>query len=335
MQWQELLNSPLGIAFITLLGLLVGSFLNVVIYRLPIMMDRAEKAYAREVLTNTADVDCADAHETNVDKAVDDIQATLAGEENKSRVADFPETAVTEGNANNAEAAVSEETSRFNLLYPPSACPHCKHSIRFWQNIPVLSYLWQRGRCVGCHARISIRYPLVELFTALLSFLVALQFHEPGAIACALLLTWGLVALVFIDAEHQLLPDVLTLPLMWLGIVAALFEWFVPLNMAVLGAMIGYLSLWSVYWLFKLATGREGMGYGDFKLLAALCAFQGPQAIPVILLVAAVCGLIYAAIVRLGRGKPFAFGPFLALAGWLTFMYGGVIGAWTGFWGLY
>lgn len=288
MAWQELLNSSLGIAFITLLGLLVGSFLNVVIYRLPIMMDRAEKAYA---------------------------QMVLAGEEE----ADKPE----------------DEVPRFNLFYPPSACPHCGHSIRFWQNIPVVSYLWQRGRCAGCGKAISPRYPLVETLTALLSFLVALQFHEPGAIACALLLTWGLVALIFIDAEHQLLPDVLTLPLMWLGITAGLFEWFVPLDMAVLGAMFGYLSLWTVYWLFKLITGREGMGYGDFKLLAALGAFQGPMIIPVILLVAAVCGLIYAAIVRVGRGNPIAFGPFLAVAGWLTFMYGGMIGAWTGLPGVY
>lgn len=288
MPLQELLNSPLGIMGITLLGLLVGSFLNVVIYRLPIMMDRAEKAYAQMVLAGDEETDSQE-----------------------------------------------DEATRFNLLYPPSACPHCGHAIRSWQNIPVVSYLWQRGRCAGCRAPISIRYPLVESLTALLSFLVALQFHEPGAIASALLLTWGLVALVFIDAEHQLLPDVLTLPLMWLGITAGLFEWFVPLEMAVLGAMFGYLSLWTVYWLFKLITGREGMGYGDFKLLAALGAFQGPLLLPAILLVAAVCGLIYAAIVRVGRGKPIAFGPFLAVAGWLTFMYGGVISAWTGLLGAY
>lgn len=286
MLWQELFNTPLSIALITLLGLLVGSFLNVVIYRLPIMMDNAEKAYAQAVIAGK------DAHDV-------------------------------------------EDPPRFNLLYPPSACPNCGHNIRAWQNIPVLSYIWQRGKCVGCHTLISFRYPLVEMLTATLSFLVALQFHEPGAIVCALLLTWGLVALFFIDADHQLLPDVITLPLMWLGLFAGLFEWFLPLQMAVLGAMIGYLSLWSVYWLFKLATGREGMGYGDFKLLAALCAFQGPQAIPLILLVAAISGLIYAMIVRIGRGKPFAFGPFLAVAGWITFMYGGAISALTGLAGAY
>lgn len=287
MIWQDFFSSPLGIALIALLGLLVGSFLNVVIYRLPIMMDNAEKAYAKAVMSET----------------------------------DIDETA--------------GETLHFNLLYPPSACPHCGHKIRAWQNIPVLSYLWQRGRCAGCNAAISMRYPFVEILTALLSLLVAVNFHDIGAMASALLFTWGLVVLFFIDIDHQLLPDVITLPLMWIGLFAGLFEWFVPLNMAVWGAMIGYLSLWSVYWLFKLITGREGMGYGDFKLLAALCAFQGPQMIPLILLLSAVSALIYAMIVRIGQGKPFAFGPFLALSGWLTFMYGGFIGALTGFAGVY
>lgn len=285
MQWHLLADSSLGTVFFTLLGLLVGSFLNVVIYRLPIMMDNAEKAYARAV--------------------VEGIDASEA---------DVP---------------------RFTLAYPPSACPHCGHKIRFWQNIPVVSYLWQRGRCVHCHARISIRYLLVELLTATLSFLVALHFHDLWSIIFALLLTWALIALVFIDAEHQLLPDVITLPLMWLGILAGIFGIFVPLEVSVIGAMVGYLSLWTVYWLFKLATGREGMGYGDFKLLAALCAFQGAQVLPVILLVAALCGLLYAAIVRIGRGKPFAFGPFLAVAGWITFMYGGELSALTGIFGVY
>lgn len=272
---------------ITFVGLAVGSFLNVVIYRLPIMMDNAEKAYAREV---------------------------LAGED---------------------DAHLEAETPRFTLSYPPSACPHCGHRIRFWQNIPVISYLWQRGKCAGCQAKISPRYLWVEILTAVLSFLVAVHFHELWQIVFALLFTWALVALVFIDAEHQLLPDVITLPLMWLGILAGIFGLFVPLQVSVIGAMLGYLSLWSVYWLFKLITGREGMGYGDFKLLAALCAFQGAQAIPMILLVAALCGLAYAAIVRIGKGKPFAFGPFLAVAGWLSFMYGSELGALSGLFGLY
>ena len=287
MFWQELLGSYLGVILITLLGLLVGSFLNVVIYRLPIMMDRAEKSYAQAVISQV----------------------------------DFSE--------------IVETTPHFNLLYPPSACPNCGHKIRAWQNIPVLSYLLQRGRCVGCGSSISLRYPLIEMLTAGLSFLVALQFHEVGALLCALLFTWGLITLFFIDAEHQLLPDAITLPLMWIGIFAGLFEWFIPLKMAVLGAMLGYLSLWSVYWIFKLITGREGMGYGDFKLLAALCAFQGPQAIPFILMVAAVCGLIYASFLRIARGKPIAFGPFLAAAGWITFMYGDEIGVLLGITGLY
>lgn len=286
MPWQELAVSTPGVAFFTLLGLAVGSFLNVVIYRLPIMMDNAEKAYAR---------------------------AVLAGEDD----------------------AEAEETPRFTLSYPPSACPHCGQRIRFWQNIPVLSYLMQRGKCAGCRATISPRYVWVEILTAVLSFLVAVHFHELWQIVFALLFTWALVALVFIDAEHQLLPDVITLPLMWLGILAGIFGLFVPLQVAVIGAMLGYLSLWSVYWLFKLITGREGMGYGDFKLLAALCAFQGAQAIPMILLVAALCGLAYAAIARIGKGRPFAFGPFLAMAGWISFMYGGELGALSGLFGLY
>lgn len=285
MIWQDLFHSFFGIAFFTILGLMVGSFLNVVIYRLPIMMENAEKTYAKALLEKNDSVD--------------------------------------------------SEEMRFNLCYPPSACPHCGHRIRFWQNIPVISYLLQRGRCVNCQTSIDIRYLLVEVLTAMFSFLVVIHFHELWQIAFALLFTWALVVLVFIDAEHQLLPDVITLPLMWLGILAGVLGIFVPLEISVIGAMAGYLSLWSVYWLFKLITGREGMGYGDFKLLAALCAFQGAQAIPMILLFAAVCGLIYAAIVRIGKGKPFAFGPFLALAGWISFMYGNELGAMSGLFGIY
>lgn len=285
MIWQDLSHSFLGFVFFTILGLMVGSFLNVVIYRLPIMMENAEKAYANALLEKAG--------------------------------------------------LTNSEDTRFNLCYPPSACPNCKCRIRFWQNIPVVSYLLQHGKCTNCQASISVRYLLVELLTAMLSLLVAIHFHELWQIGFALLFTWALVALVFIDAEHQLLPDVITLPLMWLGILAGVLGVFVPLEVAVVGAMVGYLSLWSVYWLFKLITGREGMGYGDFKLLAALCAFQGAQAIPMILLFAAVCGLIYAAIVRIGKGKPFAFGPFLALAGWISFMYGNELNAISGLFGIY
>ena len=170
-----------------------------------------------------------------------------------------------------------EPTERFNLMVPGSRCPHCGTEIRFWQNIPVVSYLLQRGRCVGCGTKITVRYLLVEVLCAVLSILVVLKYPDPWQLAFALLLTWGLLALIFIDAEQQILPDVITLPLMWLGIVAACVQGglFIGLRESVIGAMVGYLSLWSVYWLFRLVTGKEGMGYGDFKLLALLCAWQG------------------------------------------------------------
>ena len=220
---------PAGIVLVGILGLMVGSFLNVVIYRLPIMMERAEKFYAWEVL--------------HIDK---------------------------EGMGENPY----EPTERFNLMVPGSRCPHCGTEIRFWQNIPVVSYLLQRGRCVGCGAKITIRYLLVEVLCAVLSILVVLKYPDPWQLAFALLLTWSLLALIFIDAEQQILPDVITLPLMWLGIIAACIHGglFIGLRESVIGAIVGYLSLWSVYWLFRLVTGKEGMGYGDFKLLALLCA---------------------------------------------------------------
>lgn len=273
----ELFQSVPGMALVALLGLVVGSFLNVVIYRLPRMIERGEQAYARAVVGGVDPSDVPD--------------------------------------------------DRFNLFYPPSACPHCGHAIRAWQNIPILSYLMQRGRCASCQGRIAPRYLLVELLTMLLSVLVVLQYPDPMQLGFALILTWALIALVFIDAETQLLPDVLTLPLMWLGMIAGLLGLFVSLEASVIGAMVGYMSLWVVYWAFKLITGREGMGYGDFKLLAALCAFQGAYMLPIILFMAAICGLVFALISRLGRGIPMAFGPYLAAAGWLVFMYGNSVEA--------
>lgn len=269
----EIFSIPLGLFFVGLLGLVVGSFLNVVIYRLPIMMDRAERHYAKMIIEGESDEE-----ETQMQK--------------------------------------------FNLLYPPSACPKCKHAIRFWQNIPILSYLLQRGKCANCGTSISIHYLLVELLTAVLSVLVALKYPELITLGFALLFTWSLIALAFIDAEHQILPDVITLPLLWLALLAAVFGYIVDLQTAVIGAMIGYLSLWIVYWIFKLLTGREGMGYGDFKLLAALCAWQGAMMLPIILFLSAILGLIFALLSRLKQGIPIAFGPFLAIAGWITFMYG-------------
>lgn len=268
------------------LGLAVGSFLNVVIYRLPLMLDREWRAQCAELASH-------DPHATTV--------AATPGE-------------------------------RFNLVVPRSACPSCKAPITALQNIPLVSWVLLRGRCARCAAPISVRYPLVELLTGILSAWVAARFgFSLGALA-ALVLTWFLIALTFIDIDHQLLPDSLTLPLLWLGLTLSLWgpQAAAPLPVDVrsslIGAVAGYLSLWSVYHLFRLVTGKEGMGYGDFKLLAALGAWLGWQMLlPVILiaaLVGAVVGITMLAIQRQSRATPIPFGPFLAAASWLVLMFG-------------
>ena len=282
--WADFLQTPAGIASVGLLGLFVGSFLNVVIYRLPLMIERDEKRWAWHVL--------------------------------------YGQT--------NCHPDLSE--SRFNLVVPRSACPQCGKRIAAWENIPVLSWLFQRGSCTGCGGRISPRYLAVEILAALVSVLVVLYYPHPLQLAFALMFTWGLIALIFIDARHQILPDRITLSLLWLGIIAALCDsQFVGLASSVTGVLVGYLSLWSIYWLFKLLTGKEGMGHGDFKLLACLCAWQGAWTLPVILLAAAVCGLLYAWTIGLGWSKAMPFGPFLCTAGWLSFLYGDHIAVWLGF----
>jgi len=270
------------------LGLAVGSFLNVVIYRLPIMLDRQWRAQCAELAG-------ADPHATTV-------------------------------------AAGPHE--RFDLIMPRSACPACKAPITALQNIPLISWVVLRGRCARCAAPISVRYPLVELLTGILSGWVAAHFGFGLAALGALIFTWFLLALTFIDVDTQLLPDSLTLPLLWLGLVLSLWaqpgagggEFPVDLRSSVLGAVAGYLSLWTVYHLFRLVTGKEGMGYGDFKLLAALGAWLGWQMLLPVILIAAVVGAIVGAVL-LGvrgqnRGTPIAFGPFLAAAGWLVLMFG-------------
>ncbi|MCP8634031.1 A24 family peptidase [Pseudomonas mosselii] len=266
-------HPPFFYALAAVLGLLVGSFLNVLAYRLPLMLERQWQREAQEVLG-------------------------------------LPQA----------------ERERFDLCLPASRCPHCQRPIRAWENIPVLSYVALRGRCSGCKARISVRYPLVELATALLSLLVAWHFG-PGMEALAvMLLTWGLIGLSLIDAEHQLLPDVLVLPLLWLGLVVNAFGLLVPLADAVWGAVAGYLSLWAVYWVFKLVTGKEGMGFGDFKLLAMLGAWGGWQVLPLTLMLASLVGaLIGLTLVRLKRtqmGAALPFGPYLAIAGWIAVLWG-------------
>jgi leader peptidase (prepilin peptidase)/N-methyltransferase len=263
----------LFIALSLVVGLCVGSFLNVVIYRLPKMMEAEWQAQAAELRGET--------------------------------IAAAP---------------------RFNLVTPDSHCPACNHHITTLENIPVLSWLVLRARCSACGVAISARYPGVELVTGLLSALVAWRFGPTAATAAALLLTWALVALAFIDFDTTLLPDSITLPLVWIGLAFNLTGTFVPLSGAVIGAMAGYLVLWSVYWLFKLATGKEGMGYGDFKLLAALGAFLGWQMLPLIVLLSSVVGAVFGValiiLARRGREIPMPFGPYLACAGYIALLFG-------------
>ncbi len=272
-----------------ILGLLVGSFLNVVIYRLPLMLERGWRAEAADLL---AAADAAHA-------------ATLPADPGPA----------------------------FNLLAPRSACPHCKTPIKARHNVPVLSWLWLRGRCAACGAGISVRYPAVELATALASATVAWHFGFGLPAACALLVTWTLIALAGIDIDHQLLPDGLTLPLMWGGLAAAALLGHgagggLPLGprASILGAAAGYLSLWLVFHAFRAVTGKEGMGYGDFKLFAALGAWLGWQLLPLVLVLAAAAGAVLgiALIVFRGRDRaaPLPFGPYLAMAGWLAMLYG-------------
>lgn len=257
-----------------LIGLLIGSFLNVVIYRLPKMMQRDWREQAREVL---------------------ELPAEARGE-------------------------------TFNLVLPNSKCPHCNHEIRPWENIPIISYLFLRGKCSSCKASISKRYPLVELSCGLLSAYVAWHFGFGWQAGGMLVLTWGLLAMSLIDADHQLLPDVLVLPLLWLGLIANYFGLYTSLEDALWGAIAGYLSLWSVYWLFKLVTGKEGMGFGDFKLLAMLGAWGGWQVLPLTILlsslVGAVLGLIMLRLRNAETSTPIPFGPYLAIAGWIALLWG-------------
>ncbi len=257
----------------TALGLIVGSFLNVVILRLPKMMEQGWQRECCEVL----------------DQPVPDQEP-------------------------------------ISLSHPGSHCPGCGAAIKPWQNIPVISWLMLRGRCAQCGMGISVRYPAVELITGVLSGLVAWQFGFGIEALSALALIWMLVALTGIDIDTQLLPDSITLPLLWLGLAVNLFAVWTPLSSAVIGAMLGYGSLWSVYWLFKLVTGKEGMGYGDFKLLGALGAWFGWQAVPLMILlssfVGAALGIAILLSKRQGRDTPMPFGPYLAGAGLLTLFFG-------------
>lgn len=267
---------------IGLVSLCVGSFLNVVIYRLPLMMQREWQGECRLLLES----------------------------ELKSNKADESESL----------------NSTFNLVKPNSTCPKCKTAIKAWQNIPIISWLFLKGKCASCSNPISARYPIVEAITALLSLVVA---YKLGATEQALLyiaITWALVALTFIDIDHMLLPDQITLPLVWLALIAAVLGYTVTPTDAIIGAACGYLSLWSVFWLFKLLTGKEGMGYGDFKLLAVFGALLGWQSLLTIILLSSVVGAIIGIALLTIQGKdkatPIPFGPYLAIAGWITMLWG-------------
>ncbi|MFU2511325.1 prepilin peptidase [Pseudoalteromonas sp. ASV78] len=262
-----------------LVSLCIGSFLNVVIYRLPLMMQREWQTECRVLLA-------------------DDLKLTKAD-----------------------NAAVE-----FNLIKPNSTCPKCKTAIKAWHNIPVISWLFLKGRCASCSNPISVRYPIVEMLTAILSLFVAYTFGATEQALLYILITWVLVALTFIDIDHMLLPDQLTLPLVWLALIAAVMGITISPTSAIIGAACGYLSLWSVFWLFKLITGKEGMGYGDFKLLAVFGALLGWQSLLTIVLLSSVVGAIIGIALLTIQGKdkatPIPFGPYLAIAGWVTLLWG-------------
>jgi leader peptidase (prepilin peptidase)/N-methyltransferase len=264
------------ISIIGVLGLLIGSFLNVVILRLPVMMEKEWHAQCNDLLEITPD---------------------------------------------------NEQASEpFNLVTPNSHCPKCNHKIKPIENIPILSYLFLKGRCSDCGITIPVRYPITEATTALLSIIVAWHFGPTWEAAAALLLTWALVALTVIDFDHQLLPDSITLPFLWLGLGISLAGIFTDPESAIIGGLVGYLSLWSVYILFKLTTGKEGMGFGDFKLLAMLGAWLGWQSILPIILLSSVVGAVVGITLIVVRGRdkniPIPFGPYLAAAGWITLLWG-------------
>jgi leader peptidase (prepilin peptidase) / N-methyltransferase len=269
------LNPTLFIIVAGTSGLLVGSFLNVVIHRLPLMMEREWRGECESLLNNDS---------------------------------------------------ISHELEPFNLMTPRSRCPSCNHEISALENIPVISYVLLRGKCKECKASISVRYPVIEVTSAIVAIVVSIHFGFSAASISALALSWCLISLAAIDIDTQLLPDAITLPLLWLGIIVNYFGVFVSLEESVLGAIFGYLSLWTVFWGFKLATGKDGMGYGDFKLLAVLGAWLGWHVLPVVIIVSSVVGACVGVSMMLfaahDRSKPIPFGPYLAAAGWIALIWG-------------
>ncbi|MBI3374760.1 MAG: prepilin peptidase [Betaproteobacteria bacterium] len=280
----NVLSDPVWfVSVATIAGLCIGSFLNVVIHRLPKMMERECRAQCEE----------------------------LSGA--------LPKPA--------ASAA-----ERYNLMVPRSRCPACNHGITAFENVPLLSFAILRGKCSACGARIGLRYPVIELCGGALAGYCAARYGLAPAALGAMLFGWSMLALAAIDADTQLLPDDITLPLLWVGLLFNLYGIFAPLPSALIGAVAGYLALWSVYWLFKIATGKEGMGYGDFKLLAAIGAWLGWQALPLVILlssaVAAVVGILLMSVARRARDHPIPFGPYLAAAGVIAMFWGPQITQW-------
>ncbi len=270
--------------FVVLFSLMIGSFLNVVVYRLPKMMHNGWYLECREFLA-------------------DEIKNTPA-----------------------------KEVAHLTLSKPNSTCPKCSHKIRFYENIPVISWLFLKGKCSQCRNSISFRYPLVEIATALLSLVIATQFGVSYETLLLLVLTWGLISLTLIDLDHMLLPDQIVMPLLWLGLLVNINSTFIPLSDAVIGAAIGYMSLFSVFWLFKLFTGKEGMGHGDFKLFALFGAWLGWQLLPILILMASVVGAVVGISLMIfknhQREQAIPFGPYLAIAGWITLLWGEGIWSW-------
>lgn len=278
-------QSPVAFySMVILFSLLIGSFLNVVVYRLPKMMHNTWYVECREFL------------------------------------------------ADELEQSTAKPIKQLTLSTPNSTCPKCDHKIRFYENIPVISWLFLRGKCSQCHNAISARYPLVEAATAMLSVVVASQFGVSLETLLLLILTWGLICLTLIDFDHMLLPDQIVMPLLWLGLLVNLDNTFVSLNDAVIGAAVGYMSLFSVFWLFKLVTGKEGMGHGDFKLFALFGAWIGWQLLPILILMASVVGAVVGITLMVlnnhQREQAIPFGPYLAVAGWITLLWGEGIWSW-------
>ena len=271
-------------SFVAVLSLLIGSFLNVVIYRFPKMLEQGWYLECREFLAD--------------------------------EVSDIP----------------AKEIAPVTLSTPNSTCPSCGHGIKFYENIPVLSWLFLKGKCSQCKNTISVRYPIIEAVTSLLSVVIAYKYGVTEQTCYLLILTWGLVALTMIDFDTMLLPDQITLPLLWLGLLININGTFIPLEQSVIGAAVGYLSLYSIFWLFKLITGKEGMGYGDFKLVAVFGAWMGWQLLPVLILMAslvgAIVGLSLIAFKGHQREQAIPFGPYLAVAGWITLLWGEGIWQW-------